>query len=73
MSIDMLEFFSKSQIDGISRGRHPETCPELVRGLVQGGFTDSRNFRSTELTTKSSLGKNPVAGQECPAYRVFEI
>jgi predicted nucleotidyltransferase len=35
--------------------------------------TDSRDFRSTELTTKSSLGENAGAGQECPAYRVFEI
>jgi hypothetical protein len=32
-------------------------------GQTRRGFTGSRDFRSTELTTKSSLGENAVAGQ----------
>ncbi len=40
-------------------------------GQTRRGFTGSRDFRSTELTT--SLGENAVAGQECPAYLGIEI
>ena len=73
MSINMLEFFCESEAPHpcLSAGRHP-----VRTGQARRGFTDSRDFRSTELTTKSSLGENAVAGKSRlsgTAYWVFEI
>jgi hypothetical protein len=37
------------------------------------GRGDSRDFPVVRLSSRRSLGENAIAGQECPAYRVFEI
>jgi hypothetical protein len=54
MSIDMLEFFSKGQIDGAARRRHPEPCPELV-SRVGSGSLHSEILKSQTLNLNQGM------------------